>query len=369
MATSTSSSSKKSGQQQQTQPQSIVPAEPLQPPAAATTTSTAVALLSRERLELARSIDKTVQSFTEGIRKAEGHTERAFLMADAIAALRRAITPEAMTSIMGLYGSPNGFSADRPNKSNRTPYDEETVKECLITSLIHGFYPINKEWGIIGGNFYGQQNGYRRKLAEVAGISDISCVNGRVTRAPNSPALIRVSLRWKLHGVPDALRDPEGKPGVVYAVKCFGSEADDALIGKAIRKAYKAAYEKATGSINTEDSRDDEVSLGDSQTLLLGESAAAAAPPPSSRTSQAAAALGVADQSPPVAQLRQKAADLRSRLQILEEDWANACAALGAPVDLNLFTRAQLDEMLRWLDAEDLRISDELAAEREAMMQ
>lgn len=204
-------------------------------------------LLDQVVEQTAARIDALAARYAEAIGGAEGHLRRALLMARGLERLRQAITPEVMSLVMQLMNSPNGFLCDRPNKQNNSPYPVDVVKEAFITALLRGFYPVGQEWCIIAGKFYGAQNGYRRKLLEVPGVSHVEEVPG-TPAVHNGQTVVRVAVRWRMNGRPDQLLDHDGKPGRVYAVVSQERSGPDQLVGKALRKALKAAYEQATGS-------------------------------------------------------------------------------------------------------------------------
>jgi hypothetical protein len=195
-------------------------------------------------------IDATAGAYARAIGSCEGHMRRALLMARGIERLRQAITPDVMGLVMQLMNSPNGFMTDRPSKGDPTPYPAEVVKEAFITALLNGFYPVGNEFNVIAKRFYGAQNGYLRKLRDVPGISDIDVVPGVPTQH-NGQTVVRVAVSWALDGRKDQLLGTDGKPGRVFAVVAHGGSGPDQLVGKAVRKALKAAYEKATGSRHT----------------------------------------------------------------------------------------------------------------------
>jgi hypothetical protein len=196
-------------------------------------------------LQACASIGTMVAEHREEIARADS-IGKALLMGALITNLRNMIGPEVMQWIMPLQNSPNGFKTDRAGEG----YPPEVVKECLITALVHGVHPVNNEWNIIAGQCYIALNGYKRLFESIPGISHINIIPGTPTQDGNI-AKCRVSLSWCLDGVRNELTDHEGKPGVVLVIHQRGQSpgfAPDQIIGKAKRKAYKMAYEKATGS-------------------------------------------------------------------------------------------------------------------------
>jgi hypothetical protein len=205
----------------------------------------------------ARNLDQMSSSYAMALANAQGHMEKAFLLATGIDRIREALTEQVMGHFMKLMNSPLGFTTDRPNGKNPQPYDINTVKDCLIASLLSGFYPINNEWSIISGKFYGGKNGYIRKVAEITNLTDLDVV-------PGSPVIhegitvVRVGATWKINGLADGLFDASGKPGRVFPVSQNAGSTADNTIGKALRKAYKAIWDKINGSARSLPDMDDE---------------------------------------------------------------------------------------------------------------
>jgi hypothetical protein len=202
-------------------------------------------------LSLSRNIDGMVREHHRYIAQAVG-MEKAMLTASIVKTLRDMITPRILEHILPLMNSPNGFKTDKPGEG----YPPDVVKECLVTSLVNGMYPVNNEWNIIAGQFYGALNGWKRLFEEIPGITDISVVPG-MPQQEGEIARCRVAVSWRLNGVAGCLTDPEGKPGPVFVVHQRGGRVSpDQVIGKAKRKAYKMAYEKVTGSVTTGEADD-----------------------------------------------------------------------------------------------------------------
>lgn len=199
----------------------------------------------------AAKVDKLSRGYADAIEKAPGDVQRAMLMARAMNRLRESISPGMMAEVINLMNSPNGFMTDRgPHmkaQEKQTTYSPSVVKECLIEALLNGFNICGNEWNILAGRFYGTLNGWKRKFEDIQGISDINEVPG-VPRVIDGQTIVRVALSWALDGKKNMLADHEGKPGRAFPIIVSGYSPADQTIGKARRKAYKAAYEKATGS-------------------------------------------------------------------------------------------------------------------------
>ena len=229
------------------------------------------ALLLSESLErTAANLDSIADRYTSALARCSGRLHRALLMARAIKSLREAMNENVMAELMPLMNSPNGFKTDRPNKSNPATYSAEQVKEALITGLLAGVFPTGNELNIIAGNCYITQEGYRRKLREVPGLTDLSVAAGIPTQH-NGQMVVRVAVSWVKDGRRSRLVGADDKPGRVFAVT--GSSPDQ-LIGKATRKALKAAFEQATNTTQTIDDNDGVVELTEMPTAMSSAQAA-----------------------------------------------------------------------------------------------
>jgi hypothetical protein len=198
-------------------------------------------------------IDERASKFAHAlsVNSAFGHLRRAAILALGIAELDKALAP-LMPIFMSLQNSQLGFKTDRApgNKNNLAPYDAPTVKSCLIAALLNGLYPIGNEFNIIAYQMYVAQAGYRRKVCQIPGLTDLVMSPGG-PRPDNGLTMVRVAGTWKLNGIPGALVDGKGDPGRVFPIIVNQGMSPDAIVGKAMRKAYKAIYEQATGTEST----------------------------------------------------------------------------------------------------------------------
>lgn len=259
-------------------------------------------LLDKAIEATASRLDGIAGRYTQAIEHADGHLRRALLTSKGILTLRAALTDDLMrVYIMPLMNSPLGFKTDRPSKSNPNLYTLAEVRDGIIAGLLNGFYPVNNEMNLIAGQFFGALNGWKRKLEEVPGISDIRLTPG-VPNMHNGQTVVRIMLEWRLDGARHELRTGNS-PGVAFPVSAAtGFAAADNLIGKAKRRAYKLAYEMATGSRHTAEER--EVgeapdAQGKVEAAVAGTNGAAdrIGPADVKRLKDLAAAAGLADES------------------------------------------------------------------------
>jgi hypothetical protein len=291
----------------------------------------------------AARVDTLAGRYARAIEQAPGHVEKATLMARGLNRLRDCITPAMMNEVMQLMNSPLGFMTDkgtpRARDKDRDPYPVAVVKECLIEALLHGLHIAGNEWNILAGRCYVTLNGWKRKFETLPGITDVNESPG-MPRVADGQTAVRVALSWKLDGVLNMLRDQKGEPGRVFPIIVTGYSSADQTIGKARRKAYKAAYEKATGSVCTAeegDVSDGPALAGPTKTDALLSKLVPAKEP---------AADGPATDVQRM-QVEQSIADF----QIGEERYLVLCEEANCPPDLSRATLAQAARLLEKLHA------------------
>lgn len=320
--------------------------QPAQLPQAQAVSSTAVATLMEPKLLMAVSnLDLTTRQYRQAIESADGDITRGTLMGLAVNAIRQSLTPEIMAPMMTLVNTPLGFMSDRPNKKNPSPYPLEVVRDCLAESLILGFRPVGKEWMIFHGNLFGCQAGWERKLCEAPGVSNVEIIPGRAITLPDGRFGIRIGVSWKMYGVADCLRGPDGKPGREYTLKMESYETFEQLTGKAIARALRAAFKQATNSTFLPTEAEDTGTEG----LLEAKQ-----PEP--------LADRLADR-----RVRQEAytriSELTRKLQLSPDEAEGICKSLDIPVNLQAANAEHIDKLQAHL--EDLLAQDLVDAIRE----
>lgn len=275
------------------------------------------------------NIEAASSRYCDELARPLSEMRRALVLGKAISTLRNLLTDKVMAEIMPLMNTPIGFKTDK-TKANEL-YTVPQVRDVLVVALLKGFSWVNNEINIIAGQFYGTQAGYERKFREIDGISDVDIAPG-VPALHNGQMCCRVGLRWRLNGSPRELLGPDGKPGMTFAIITHQGTSPDNVVGKAKRKAWKAAYELVTGSRQTEPD--------DSQELTpAAEAAAAISPPP--------AVEDPSDQPvPPV----EDSEDSRVRQEFLD-DTRQAIAAAKSTGDTNAVYKA-IDSRREWLGKE-----------------
>lgn len=238
----------------------------------ATRTTTTTVELERDRSDV---LEETIRATLDGkLKKLDESAERyARELAAPIESriLRMVITSRALNDIRSqltdsimqeyvvpLMCSPLGFMCDRgPGCKNPNPYTVGELREAVLQALLQDFRLTENEFNVIAGKFYGAQAGYRRKVREIPGLTNLEEIAGTPVVEAGATK-VRMAIRCKIDGKPWELKDQEGKPGRVFVIRVNEGMGADAVIGKAKRKALKAAYEEITGTKITELAGDDD---------------------------------------------------------------------------------------------------------------
>lgn len=210
-------------------------------------------LLSQVIEQSTDRLDAVARRYGEALAdKNMGKLRQAALMGQAIAKLEAALDDKLLDLFMGLMNDKLGFMTDRAKPSD-VKYDRHTVKRCIIHGLLNGVYPFNNEFNIIGGQMMIVQNGWRRKLQELKGFSDLDIPCG-ATFVQNGQWRTDIAATWKYEGKPMALTNTKGERGRAFFTFCDArTKTADAAAGKNLRKALKAIWEMTTGSVLTFD--------------------------------------------------------------------------------------------------------------------
>lgn len=179
---------------------------------------------------------------------------KAIVLATGMKALKNALTPAIMNDVAELMNSQLGFRTDRdPNASwqPKEAYSVEVVKECFIEAVLRGAKPIGNEFNIIAARTYLTKEFFQRAVGQLPDITDVEVSPGLPQMPPGDgggEARIRMAVKWKRSGHPQELISNDGTAGRLFSIRTNKGMGIDAVIGKATRKALKAAYEKITGS-------------------------------------------------------------------------------------------------------------------------
>ncbi len=201
--------------------------------------------------EVLRATEDDLRKFRHQIEEAEPGLQKAARVSQALQQVRRLVTNKFITDyVIPLMTSPLGFMTD---KSKGQFYSADELREPVCECLIRGFSIVGNEFNVITGRFYGAQAGYRRLVRELPGLTDLQELAGEpVFSQAGGSASVRYIVRCKINGKSWALTNENGEQGRKFTIRVNAGMGPDAVIGKAARKALKAAYEELTGTTITD---------------------------------------------------------------------------------------------------------------------
>ena len=181
----------------------------------------------------------------------------ALCKANALATLRRLITPEIMQqAVLPLQGTRIGFLTDRDNDRDG-PYPEGVVKDAVIEAMMAGVPLIGNRFNILGKRFYLTREGVAFKLDRFPGLTyEITPAIPTDERPPEyvrmpdgksvlkkGEATVCVSVTWKVAGA-----DKEENCRLLsFRVSVNRGMSTEAVQGKAWCRAAKWLWTKVSG--------------------------------------------------------------------------------------------------------------------------
>lgn len=188
---------------------------------------------------VSREVIETLNSTVISVISANGMDgfEKAFLIAEATAKLKNALTKQYMAPIMQLQGNRLGFRTDKDSTGG---YDEAIVKNCLIEAVLTGVQPFGNQFNIIAGNCYITKEGFGHLLKNYPGLDyDITPALPRIKEDKTSAAVV-MKITWTINGKTES-------KDIDFAVIMNNFMKVDAVIGKATRKARAWLFWRLTG--------------------------------------------------------------------------------------------------------------------------
>lgn len=202
------------------------------------------------RLKAVQELAATARSAGEQIAASEDATEKAFITAAGVNAIREQLTGPIMADILQLADTPLGFRTDRPpgakgrNGDSLKPYPDAVYKDVLTQALIRGLRIVGNEFNIIAGNLYVTKQGLRRLIKDYPGLKNFRH-NVQYPEMRGGGAVVGCRASWTLNGVADSLVC-EGDYAI--PIKVNNSMGADAIQGKAESKLWKRVFERISGS-------------------------------------------------------------------------------------------------------------------------
>ncbi|MBT9449975.1 hypothetical protein ICN84_07795 [Akkermansia glycaniphila] len=215
------------------------------------TTKTDYALIAQQLDELAINAQQALSI--------KGNFARTFAMGQAMSELKEALTEKVMVSIMKLKKTQLGFMTDERAASQYGPeisYGTEQVRDCLIHSVILGLDPVGNQWNILSGRCYVTKEGMTKLLRDMPLLSDLKLVyhpaeikesstsgiskSGKEHQKIEREGLVTVNISWNYDG-------KAGSETLQFAIRVNNGMTQDAIIGKAERKAKAWLYGYLSG--------------------------------------------------------------------------------------------------------------------------
>ena len=202
-----------------------------------------------EFAKVARKMDELALA-AQGAFAIKGNFERTFALGAAMADLREALDPKIMASIMKLQNTKLGFRTDLERG-----YPEPVVRDAVIEATVWGLQCVGNQFNIISGGFYATKEGYTYLLRNMPGLEDMSFIYHPAVISESSTSGTRkdgtpyqkieregktvVDVSWVYRG-------ERGEKQLEFCIRVNAGMSQDAIMGKAERKAKKWLFERLT---------------------------------------------------------------------------------------------------------------------------
>lgn len=209
-----------------------------------------------EQLTLVQQNAKHLESCALAAREAFAMEEgfaRTFALSAAIGDLLNAMDDTGlMDTVMPLQNLSLGFRTDNPKG-----YDVDTVKTALLEATIIGLQPVGNQFNIIAAKQYTTKEGFTYLLRKLPGLAKLRIVchpavisqsstagtnrNGEQYQKIEREGLVKVDVSCEFKGEPVS-------EVLEFSIRVNNGMTQDALMGKAERKAKCWLYNYLTGS-------------------------------------------------------------------------------------------------------------------------
>lgn len=198
--------------------------------------------------------EPVVQQYEEELAAARSAIAGAIAKMEAIQRLRDLVSLAMVgdRGLLSLMNSPLGFATDRaPTRKNPAPqpYDNATIRDCIVAAILAGAVPLNNEICIISGKCYLQRSFFERATREWPGCDALEISIG-VPEITHAGALVPARARWRQNG---ELREVDCNRGSEFDARIYVRPGDgerpdvEATIGKATRKLLARVLTTMTG--------------------------------------------------------------------------------------------------------------------------
>lgn len=216
---------------------------------------------------------KRVVQLSNFVRKSRVEIRSAFQRQDEVTAailqaaflreLRKAISGPVLEDIKQLAGSRNGFRTDLDHTTEG--YGDEIIREFAISAFASGLRLVGNECNLFQKQLYITKEGFEALLdRECDGLTDFRFElsspdwvwSDKTTGkgVAKGTAYVSGSATWRVDGKPEQMEFNERDSGDFrIAIKCFDTDTDMLIRGKAERQVFKRVYKQITGSALTVD--------------------------------------------------------------------------------------------------------------------
>jgi hypothetical protein len=185
------------------------------------------------------ALDKIAEEYSlAACMGSEGRFKQMMLVSSGIKRLRNALTPEILNEIAFLQGSTLGFLTDKDKDGGYK--DLNVLRNCVLEATMRGAMVCGNEFNIISARPYFTKAYFERVLRQFPNLTNLK-VQLSVPKLIDGRQVVHASCSWKLKGVADSLE-------LDLPIKVNAGMGDDAILGKARRKALAQIFGQITGS-------------------------------------------------------------------------------------------------------------------------
>jgi hypothetical protein len=186
-------------------------------------------------------LDNEIDAALVVVDKATGRIGTVIAYANAVDKVHAAVKAN-WPSFKKLQGSPLGWNTDDKE------YPDNVLQLALTDAIIRGAMPFNGEIRVIGGNMYLNKPYFERVVGERPDITDVR-LDFDVPEVTGNRAIVGGVLSWRVNGEPGELRFKKtAEADTRIPVRVNNGQGDDAILGKAKRKALAKMLDRIDGS-------------------------------------------------------------------------------------------------------------------------
>lgn len=190
-----------------------------------------------------RNIDDNLQDF-----------QKSLYIASYLQQIYELIPRDTINLCRNLMNKGIGFKTDRKD------YDDDTIRDCMVQAMIHGFRVHGNEFNILGGNFYATKEGLERV------VKTYPTLKGEPEIEIRGSTRSKETRNWRFvfnyHFEYKSGKKDTGQLSFIVRGTAGKSNYEvpyEAVEGKALRKCYKALYNRLNRNFSIKDTDDIEI--------------------------------------------------------------------------------------------------------------